>query len=126
MTKKIDRRSFLRRVGATAGIGALGVVTGLGATRAGAQITDSDTGANADPAGRSGCTDSDSGSRADRAGNGRCGGGGASGYTDSDSGSMSDPGGNGRGGRRSRPTGLSDADSGSTADRGNYGRGSDR
>ena len=50
MSNKLDRRSFLRRVGATAGIGALGIITGTSAARA--QVSDSDTGRNADPAGR--------------------------------------------------------------------------
>ncbi|QLC25939.1 hypothetical protein HFP57_13495 [Parasphingopyxis algicola] len=100
MTKKLDRRSFLRRVGATAGIGALGIVTGTTAARA--QVTDSDTGRNADPVGRgrTGVTDSDTGSSADRAGHGR--------------GSSSDPGGRGRN--------CSDSDGGSRADPGGRGR----
>ncbi|MGP1283867.1 MAG: twin-arginine translocation signal domain-containing protein [Parasphingopyxis sp.] len=100
MSKKLDRRSFLRRVGATAGIGALGIVTGTSVARA--QVTDSDTGANADPVGRgrTGVTDSDTGSSADRAGHGR--------------GSRSDPGGRGRN--------CSDSDGGSRADPGGRGR----
>lgn len=95
MRKNLDRRSFLRRVGATAGIGALGVITGTTGVRA--QVTDSDTGPSADPVG--GGTDNDTGRNSDnvgagrgssdRAGNGRrC--------SDDDSGSRSDPGGRGR------------------------------
>jgi len=103
MNKKLDRRSFLRRVGATASIGALGIVTGTTAVRA--QVSDSDSGANADPAGRgrTGVTDSDTGGNADRVGHGR--GGGSSGSSDtggsgrscsdSDGGSYADPGGRG-------------------------------
>ena len=62
MSKKLDRRSFLRRVGAAASVGALGVVAGSPARAL--QITDSDTGRNADPIGRgrgTGVTDSDTG-----------------------------------------------------------------
>lgn len=99
MNKKLDRRSFLRRVGATASIGALGIVTGTTAVRA--QVSDSDSGASADPAGRgrTGVTDSDSGGNADRAGHGRGSasdsGGNGSNCSDSDSGSHADPGGRG-------------------------------
>lgn len=81
MSKKLDRRSFLRRVGATASVGALSVITG--ATAARAQVTDNDTGRNSDPVGQG------RGS-SDRAGNGRrC--------SDNDSGGRADPGGRGRG-----------------------------
>lgn len=99
MSKKLDRRSFLRRVGATASIGALGVITGTSAARA--QVSDSDSGANADPAGRgrTGVTDSDTGGSSDRVGHGR--------------GSRSDPGGSGRN--------CSDSDGGSRADPGGSG-----
>lgn len=101
MSKKIDRRSFLRRVGATASIGALGIVTGTTAVRA--QVSDSDGGANADPGGQgrggrrnsvSGITDSDGGSTADRANYGRGTPGGAgsgTGCSDSDGGANADP-----------------------------------
>lgn len=95
MNKKLDRRSFMRRVGATASIGALSVITGVSAARA--QVTDSDTGASADPVG--GGTDNDTGANSDnvgagrgssdRAGNGRS-------CSDNDSGGRSDPGGRGR------------------------------
>ncbi len=100
MNKKLDRRSFLRRVGATASIGALGIVTGTTAVRA--QVSDSDTGANADPAGRgrTGSTDTDTGSNADRGYRGRRasgsdGTGSGRSCSDSDSGSRADPGGRG-------------------------------
>ena len=100
MSKKLDRRSFLRRVGAAAGVGALGVVAGASPARA-FQITDSDTGRNSDPIGRGrrggsgGVTDSDTGRNSDPVGGGR--GGGSGGVTDSDTGSYSDPIGRGRG-----------------------------
>lgn len=101
MSKKLDRRSFLRRVGATASIGALGIVTGTSAVRA--QVSDSDGGANADPGGQgrggrrssvSGITDSDGGATADRANYGRGTPGGAgsgTGCSDSDGGANADP-----------------------------------
>lgn len=100
-TRKISRRSFLGRVagGAVVGGGALVAL----ATGAQAQITDSDTGAYADPAGRgrgrrTGITDSDP---SDPVGRGR---GRRTGITDSD---PSDPAGNGRGRRN---TGITDRD----------------
>lgn len=80
VSKKLDRRSFMRRVGVTAGIGALGVITGTRVAHA--QVTDSDTGRNSDPVG---------GGRgsSDRGGNGRrC--------SDDDAGGRADPGGSGR------------------------------
>jgi len=101
MSKKLDRRSFLRRVGATASIGALGIVTGTSAVRA--QVSDSDGGANADPGGQgrggrrssvSGITDSDGGATADRSNYGRGTPGGAgsgTGCSDSDAGANADP-----------------------------------
>ena len=143
--RKLSRRSFLGKVVGGAAVGALAIT--VGATEAQAQtdsdpydpigggrgrrtgITDSDRGANADPAGngrggrRSGITDSDSGANADPAGNGR--GRGRTGLTDSDSGGWADPAGNGRGGRRRCPTGLTDRDSGSNADPARCGRGTD-
>lgn len=95
MASKLDRRSFLRRVGATAGIGALGIVTGTGVARA--QVTDSDTGPNADPVG--GGTDNDTGANMDRVGAGRGSsdraGNGRS-CSDDDAGGRADPGGRGR------------------------------
>lgn len=100
MNKKLDRRSFLRRVGATASIGALGIVTGTTAVRA--QVSDSDSGANADPAGRgrTGATDTDTGANADRGYRGRRaagsdGTGSGRNCSDSDTGSRADPGGSG-------------------------------
>lgn len=95
MSKKLDRRSFLRRVGATAGIGALGIVTGTSVARA--QVTDSDTGRNADPVG--GGTDNDTGANSDRVGSGRGSsdrGGNGRRCSDNDSGGRADPGGRGR------------------------------
>lgn len=101
MSRKLDRRSFLRRMGATASLGALGIVTGTSAARA--QITDSDSGANTDPGGNgrggrrrtvSGITDSDSGTTADRTNYGRGtpgGPGSGTGCSDSDSGANADP-----------------------------------
>jgi hypothetical protein len=101
MAKKLDRRSFLRRIGATASLGALGVVTGTGAARA--QVTDRDSGSNADPGGQgrggrrrtvSGITDSDGGATADRANYGRGTPGGAgsgTGCSDNDGGASADP-----------------------------------
>ena len=101
MSKKLDRRSFLRRVGTTAGIGALSVITGATALRA--QVSDSDSGANADPAGqgrtsvndrdpydrggRGQQSDNDTGRNADRA---------RASCSDSDSGGNADPGGRGQ------------------------------
>lgn len=90
-TRKLSRRSFLTRVagGAVVGGGALVMLSGT----AQAQVTDSDTGPNADGAGHGrgnnhirGCTDNDRGSNADQAGNGR-----GNGHSDSDSGPNADP-----------------------------------
>lgn len=78
-TRKLSRRSFLTRVagGAILTGGAMVALTG-GAQAY--QVTDSDSGANADPPGRGrgganrrirGCTDGDAGATADPAGNGR-------------------------------------------------------
>ncbi len=89
--KRISRRSALGRIGATAlGAAAAGVVLSARPETASA-TSDSDSGPNADPAGRgrTGRTDSDSGPNADRGGHGR-------GCSDSDSGPNSDPGGRGR------------------------------
>jgi len=105
--RKISRRSFLGRVAGGAAVvgGAFELMTGPAV----AQVTDSDTGSNADPAGRgrgrTGVTDRDPG---DAVGNGR---GGRSGVTDNDTGSNADPAGNGRGRRA-----CSDSDSGTNAD----------
>jgi hypothetical protein len=105
MNKKLNRRSFLRRAGTGAGIGALSVIVGTNVVHA--QITDRDTGSSADPANRTGYTDRDNGRSADRAGNGRGGSGNR-------------PSGTPYCGYRS---GVSDADSGSAADAAGCGRG---
>jgi len=101
LNKKLDRRSFLRRVGATASIGALGIVTGTTAVRA--QVSDSDSGANADPAGQGRTTVNDS-DVSDRGGRGQASdtdaGANADGVrarcSDSDGGNNADPGGRGQ------------------------------
>ncbi len=93
--RKMGRRSLLGLAGAGA-IGAAALVATGG--KAQAQVTDSDGGAFADPAGngrggvRTGLTDSDGGRWADPPGGGRRG----SGLTDSDRGPITDPAGNGR------------------------------
>ena len=104
---KIGRRSFLTLV--TGGAIAFGAAATVTSGAAFAQVTDSDTGSSADPAGRgrgsSGLTDSDSGSYADTAGRGRGGSGGSGGSdragggsrcSDTDTGGRADPGGRGR------------------------------
>lgn len=93
--RRMNRRSLL----GLAGAGALGAA-GLAATGgpAQAQVTDSDSGSFADPAGngrggvRTGLTDNDGGQWADPPGGGRWG----SGLTDSDNGPITDSAGNGR------------------------------
>lgn len=106
--RNVTRRSFLARV---AGVGAVGTLLVAGEARA-LQVTDSDTGPYADPAGRgrggTGYTDSDSGPYADPAGHGR--GRGRS-VTDSDTGRYADPVGRGRG-----RSGCTDSDTGTYAD----------
>ena len=133
--KPLNRRSFLSRI-AVGGVaaGTMSLIAGPAL----AQVTDSDGGRYADPAGRgrgggrsSGITDRDSGSRADPGGNGRgtglndrdandpaCTGRGRqrTGITDSDGGSQADPGGDGRG------TGVSDSDSSDRYCNGRRGR----
>lgn len=98
--RKLSRRSFIGRVvgGAVAGGGALVVLSGSAEAF---QVTDSDSGANSDPAGRgrTGVTDSDSGPNSDRPGHGRSRS--ARPCTDSDSGPNSDQPGRGRGNGRS-------------------------
>lgn len=88
-TRRVGRRSALVTIGASV-VGAV-ALSGAAPRKAQAQ-TDSDSGGNADAAGRgrTGRTDSDSGSNSDRAGHGRrrC--------SDSDSGGGSDPAGRGR------------------------------
>src|SRR4051812_30091711 len=70
-TRRLSRRSFLARVAGGA-IVAGGALTMVGAPAGALQVTDSDRGPNADPAGRGrGVTDSDSGPNADPAGRGR-------------------------------------------------------
>jgi len=91
-TRKLSRRSFLTRVAGGAAV-AGGALVVLGGTAEALQVTDSDSGPNADPPNRGrgsnrirGCTDNDSGSNADPAGNGR-----GNRTTDSDTGNNSDP-----------------------------------
>lgn len=142
-TRKISRRSFMGRVagGALVGGAALTAIT----TRAQAQVTDSDSGPYADPAGRgrgnTGVTDGDPydpvgrgrGRRrtgvtdrdpSDAPGNGR--GSSRTGITDGDGGSYADPAGNGRGRPGRACTGVTDGDGGNYADRGGCGRGRPR
>ncbi|MFK7987481.1 MAG: hypothetical protein AB8I08_15775 [Sandaracinaceae bacterium] len=93
--RRHGRRSALAVLGGVAAGGAM-VVAGLTASPAEAQVTDSDSGRNADPAGGGG------------------GHGGRSPGSDSDTGRGSDPAGRGR---RSRSRGsCSDSDSGRWAD----------
>lgn len=100
-----SRRSFLRTVvGGAALSGATSIING-----APAQVR---TWSANEAACASGVTDSDRGAEADPAGNGR-----GTGVTDSDSGESADRGGYGQG------TGVSDEDSGETADRAGYGSG---
>ena len=94
--RSVGRRGAMAIIGAGV-VGSAAVVAGVAMTpsRASAQ-TDSDTGGNADAAGRgrTGATDRDSGGNSDRAGHGVCPG---RGHTDSDTGGNSDPAGRGRG-----------------------------
>ena len=78
-TRKLSRRSFLTRVAGGAVVGGGAMVALAGGAQA-YQVTDSDSGANADPAngGRGGanrrirgCTDGDAGATADPPGAGR-------------------------------------------------------
>ena len=155
-TRKLSRRSFLGRVcGGAVGAGSFLALTGCATTgytdsdpfdpigggrgsRWGG-ITDSDTGAYADPPGRgrgggAGYTDNDRGEYADPPGRGRGsrGGGytdndphdpvgrGEGGCTDSDRGRRADPAG---AGRECRRTGYTDNDRGGNADPAGNGRG---
>ncbi len=116
----LPRRSLLKAV-APAAVGATALV---GGGREAHAVTDSDTGAYADPVGQgrgsyTGVTDSDGGTYADPVGYGR--GSGGTGITDSDSGTYADPVGYGRG---SSGTGITDSDTGAYADPVGYGRGS--
>ena len=124
-----DRRSFLKRLGALTGLGALGAVAGGAPARA-FELTDNDRGRLADPPGQgrrrydyTGVTDSDSGEHADRPGHGR-GPRGYTGVTDSDSGAVMDRPGHGRG--PDDHTGITDSDSGRCADPAGRGRGGRR
>ncbi|MBC2776487.1 twin-arginine translocation signal domain-containing protein [Parasphingopyxis marina] len=126
---RIGRRSFLGQVGATTGLGALGVVAGAQPAHA-YQRSDNDVGRYADPPGEpardyghTGITDSDGGAVSDPAGHGR-GPDVRSGVTDSDGGANADPAGHGRG-ERGR-SGFSDSDSGRCGDPAGYGRGGTR
>lgn len=114
--RPLSRRSFLGRVvgGAVASGGALVMLSGKAEAY---QVTDRDSGPNADApgrgrGGRSGVNDSDP---VDAAGNGR--GTRHATCTDSDSGPNSDGAGRGRG------TGVSDQDSGANSDAARCGRG---
>ena len=106
MDKRLDRRSFIGRIGAASGLGALGVVLGTGAGRA--QSHDRDSGATAD---RPGGADPDYYRERIEA------------ETDADSGATADYRGEGRGPRRTEPTGVTDTDMGATKDAAGYGRG---
>ncbi len=110
----MSRRGAMSVIGATVlGAAAAAIVSTPGSARA---TTDSDSGPNADQAGRgrSGVTDSDSGPNADGAGHGR-GTRRRGGQTDSDSGPNADAAGRGR-------SGATDSDSGPNADRAGHGR----
>jgi hypothetical protein len=117
ITRKLSRRSFMGRVvgGAVATGGALVMLSGRAEAL---QVSDSDSGPNADQAGhgRTGVTDGDSGPNADRAGHGRRRAGGRA-CTDSDSGPNADGAGHGRG------NGVTDNDTGSNSDPVRCGRG---
>ena len=108
--RKLSRRSFMARVvgGAVAGGGALVVMKGSAEAM---QVSDSDSGQNADAPGRgyTGISDSDSGNNSDRPNHGRQGPRRIQGCTDNDTGSSADAANNGRG------NGRSDSDSGDPA-----------
>lgn len=97
--RKLSRRSFMGRV--VGGTLAGGAFVALASQAEALQVSDSDSGPNADQAGRgrTGVTDSDSGPNSDRPGHGRsrssrpC--------TDRDSGPNADQAGRGRGNGRS-------------------------
>lgn len=127
-TRKLSRRSFLRRVGGGAvGAGSFLALTGCATTG----YTDSDP---FDPIGGGrggrwgGVTDADTGAYADPPGRGRGGGG----YTDNDRGRYADPPGRGRGGGGNSDNdpydpvgqggGCTDADRGRHADPAGSGR----
>jgi hypothetical protein len=89
--RKFNRRSFLLKVGGGAVVG--GGALALLSSRAEAwQVSDNDSGPQADPAGHGrgnnhirGCTDNDRGATADQAHNGR-----GNGHSDNDSGPNAD------------------------------------
>jgi len=120
-TRKLTRRSFLGRVAGGVVGGAALLATGTQEAEA-LQVSDRDSGSNADPAGRgyTGYSDSDTGRGSDRVNHGRRGrrGGrrGIQGCTDNDRGSNADPGGRGRG------SGYSDSDGGRNSDPAGCGR----
>ena len=117
--RKVSRRSFMTRVVGGAVVGG-GAMIALGKSAEAFQVTDRDTGSNADAPGRgyTGYSDSDSGSNADRANHGRSRQGRSNrGCTDNDSGPNADRAGAGRG------NGVTDSDSGSNSDRAGCGRG---
>ena len=95
--RPVDRRGALGILGASL-VGGAVVATGFVARpgTAHAKQTDSDSGSNADAAGRgrTGHTDRDSGGGSDAAGHGVCA---RRGHTDSDSGGNADAAGRGRG-----------------------------
>jgi len=124
-----SRRSFLRIVvGGAALSGATSIISGAQAqsgtwsanqAACATGITDSDRGAEADPAGNgrgTGITDSDSGETADRSDYGQ-----GTGVTDEDTGETADRAGYGRGART-----ITDRDGGSHADPVGEGRGRER
>ena len=119
VTRKLTRRSFLGRVAGGAIVGGA-ALTVLGGRAEAMQVSDSDSGPNADAPGHgsTGVSDRDSGPNADRAGHGR---GGRSGLTDSDTGRYADPSGNGR---RGSARACTDSDSGPNSDGAGHGRGS--
>ena len=96
-TRKLSRRSFLGRVAGGAVLGG-GAMMFAGQAAQAVQVTDADTGPNADPPGRgrgtrriARCTDGDTGANADPANNGR-----GNRVTDSDTGANADQPGCGR------------------------------
>jgi hypothetical protein len=117
-TRKLSRRSFLGRVagGAIAGGAALTI---LGGEAQALQVSDSDSGPNADRSGQGrgnpNCSDNDSGQYGDPGGRGRrCGRPQQGGCSDNDSGANADRAGAGR--RCGRPAGCTDRDTGRYAD----------
>lgn len=120
-TRKLSRRSFFERVAGGVAGGALALV---GEPAKAAQVSDHDP---SDPSGQgrgAAVSDQDSGAGADPAGRGRGSGSRqGTGVSDSDSGAGADPAGRGRGGGSRQGTGVSDSDSGASADPAGRGRG---